>query len=262
VPRRFIALAIAGLLAAALSAGVSAQRGGGFFGFGGGRDRCYESNNIPYDGRFNVVRIIYRGYGRWAADCPIMERNLATMLTELTSIKVHTEANNILLLDDPDLLKYPVAYLTEPGYWHPNEDEVKGLRTYLDKGGFLIVDDFYDPYNHFGPEWQTFYNAIMRVLPGARIDRLDVTHPIFNTFFAIKSLQIPYPQRQWNWLIGEFYGIHEDNDSSKPLKVIIDYNMDVGDYLEWSAEQGFYEYAATNEAYKLMINYVTYGLTH
>src|SRR6187549_3759606 len=138
---RWARCAVAGGLVAVLSVSLLAQRGGGF-GFGRGRARCYASDNIPYDGKFNVVRIVYRGYGSWDADCPIMERNLATMLTELTSIVPHREANNILLLDDPELLKYPVAYLTEPGYWHMSESEVLGLRNYLAKGGFLIVDDF------------------------------------------------------------------------------------------------------------------------
>jgi hypothetical protein len=32
--------------------------------------------------------------------------------------------------------------------------------------------------------------------------------------------------------------------------------------MEWSHEQGLYEFASTNEAYKLAINYITYGLTH
>jgi hypothetical protein len=260
---RWVKWAVATALLVVFTVGLAAQRGGGgFFGFGRGRSRCSMANNIPYDGQFNVVRIVYRGYGSWDADCPVMERNLATMLSELTSIVPHREANNILLLDDPELLKYPVAYLTEPGYWHPNEEEVQGLRTYLAKGGFLIVDDFYDPNDHFGVEWQVFYDAIMRVLPTAKLERLDVTHPVFNTFFSIKTLAIPYPGRYGQMgLMGEFFGIHEDNDPEKPLKVIINYNIDVGDYLEWSGDDR-YEFMATNEAYKLMINYVAYGLTH
>jgi hypothetical protein len=32
--------------------------------------------------------------------------------------------------------------------------------------------------------------------------------------------------------------------------------------MEWSHDQGLYEFASTNEAYKLAINYITYGLTH
>ena len=43
----------------------------------------------------------------------------------------HRAGSNIHAMDDPELLKYPVAYLSEPGFWHPHESEVIGLRTYL-----------------------------------------------------------------------------------------------------------------------------------
>src|SRR5262245_18754066 len=135
------------------------------------------------------------------------------MLKELTAIDPHLDATNVHTFDDPELLKFPVAYLTEPGYWFPTEEEVVGLRNYLAKGGFLIVVDFYDPVNQFGREWTTFYNGIMRVLPTAKIDTLDLSHPVFNSFFSIRSLEVSYPGR-WGerGLMGEFYGIHEDND--------------------------------------------------
>jgi len=64
----------------------------------------------------------------------------------------------------PDLLKFPIVYLSEPGYWHPSESEVLGLRTYLQKGGLLIVVDF-----HFENEWRVFESAMRRVLSDARI---------------------------------------------------------------------------------------------
>ena len=186
-----------------------------------------------------------------------MERNLSTMLKELTSIDPHLGENNVHTLDDPELLKFPVAYLTEPGYWHPTESEVLGLRQYIEKGGFLIVDDF-----HFAPEWQVFENAMMRVLPKAEIVPLDVTHPVFNSFFEIKTLKVPYPGRLGeSGLMGEFYGIHEDNDPGKRLMVVINYNMDIGDYMEWSATDR-YALVPSNEAYKFGINYIIYGLTH
>ena len=35
--------------------------------------------------------------------------------------------------------------------------------------------------------------AMLRVLPDAKIERLPITHPIFNTFFKIKTLAVPYP---------------------------------------------------------------------
>jgi hypothetical protein len=108
-----------------------------------------------------------------------------------------------------------------------------------------------------------FETAMRKVLPDARIDRLDVSHPVFNSFFEIKSLHIPYPGGYGEaGLYGEFFGIYDNNDATKRLSVVINYNMDVGDYVEWAQSSRAYSFEPTNEAYKLMINYVVYGLTH
>ncbi len=249
----------AGLLVLVLTAplALSAQRGF----FGGNRRGGYVLPNVPYDGQFTFARIRYLSRSSWDADYPQMERNLTTMLEALTSIRPHTEGSNVHTFDDPELMKYPVAYLTEPGYWVPTDEEVEGLRRYLDKGAFLIVDDFYDPDFHYGREWQTFEAGIRRVLPDARIEPLEVSHPVFNSFFQIKSLEVPYPGR-WGerGLMGEFFGIYKNNDPSERLMVVINYNMDIGDYMEWS-HTGTYAGVPTNEAYKFGINYIIYGLT-
>jgi hypothetical protein len=213
--------------------------------------------SVPYDGRFTIVRLWYPDYPGWAFDYPDMERNFTLILNDLTTVRPRTDGSQILRMDDPELMKYPIAYLSEPGYWYPTESEAEGLRTYLAKGGFLIVDDF-----HFDNEWQVFEAAMRLVLPGARIERLTPAHPIFNTFFSIESLEVPYPGRLGErGLTGEFYGIHKNNDPSKPLTVVINYNMDIGDYMEHSAT-GFYAVDPTNEAYKFGVNYIIYGLTH
>ena len=53
-----------------------------------------------------------------------------------------SRTRNVLSLDDPDIFKYPVIYLIEPSWWDMTETDAIGLRQYLDKGGFVIVDDF------------------------------------------------------------------------------------------------------------------------
>ena len=58
-----------------------------------------------------------------------------------------------------------------------------------------------------------------------------------------------------------FKGIFEDNDRRKRLMAIINYNTDVSQYWEWSG-RGFRPFDQTNEAYKLGVNYLIYGLTH
>jgi hypothetical protein len=246
--RRGIVLAIALLFVLPLQA----QRRR--FGFGmlpGG------ANGIAYDGRFTIVRLWYSTYPGWSFDYPDMEQNLTLILNDLTHIDARPDGSLILRMDDPQLLEHPIAYLSEPGYWYPSDTEAEGLRTYLGKGGFLIVDDF-----HFEDEWRVFETAMRKVLPGAGIERLQLPHPVFNSFFPIKSLSVPYPGRLGeNGLMGEFYGIHEENDPSNRLMVIINYNMDIGDYMEHSG-RGFYAVDPTNEAFKFGVNYFTYGLSH
>jgi hypothetical protein len=224
------------------------------FGFG---PPVPDEQLLPYNGRFTIVRLWYPFYGGWSYDYPDMEQNLTLILNDLTLVRPRPDGSSIIRMDDPELMRFPVAYLSEPGYWYPTDSEAQGLRTYLAKGGFLIVDDF-----HFEREWRVFEDAMRKVIPGARIERLEVSHPVFNSFFSISSLDVPYPGRLGqNGLMGEFYGIHEDNDPSKRLMVVVNYNMDIGDYMEHSG-RGFYAVDPTNEAFKFGVNYIVYGLTH
>lgn len=251
--RRALRLGFVVLLALGLALPALAQRGRRFgFGF-----MPPTAAPIQYDGRFVIVRLWYQGHPGWSFDYPDMEQNLTLILKEITAIPAHPDGSNIFRMDDPALLKFPVAYLSEPGYWYPSDSEAAALRTYIAKGGFVIIDDF-----HFPEEWAVFEAAMRKVLPNGRIDRLDRSHPVFNSFFSIKSLDVPYPGRLGErGLMGEFYGIHEDNDPTKRLMVVINYNMDIGDYMEHSG-QGLYAVDPTNEAYKFGVNYFIYGLTH
>lgn len=246
--RRTRLAVVAALLFAAATVGLVAQRG--FRGY-----RLQVEPNVPYDGRFTFARLRYPIYGRsgWEFDYPAMERHLMTMINEVTALHPHMRGSNVHDMDDPELLKYPVAYLSEPGYWYANEQEALGLRNYLAKGGFLIVDDF------MRNEWYNFEEQMRKVLPDARFDRLVLSHPIFHSFFSIKTLDMDYPNNPY--LKAEFYGIHEQNDPSRRLMVIINYNTDIGDYMEWS-ETNIWPVNVTNEAYKFAINYIIYGLTH
>ena len=89
-----LALALAGL---AVPAQAQRERwGNGWLG-------VTVEPNVPYDGRFTFARIRYTVYGRsgWQFDYPQMERNLLTMMRELTTLRPHVEGSNIHTLDDP-----------------------------------------------------------------------------------------------------------------------------------------------------------------
>ena len=243
------------IVVALLLAPLAAQRRDGRRFGPGSQPRTM--NPVEYDGQFTIVRLWYPRYPGWSFDYPDMEQNLTLILNELTLLSTRSDGSNIMRMDDPELLKFPIAYLSEPGYWYPSDGEAAGLRTYLFKGGFLIVDDF-----HYPEEWRVFEAAMRKVLPDSQIDRLPLSHPVFDTFFTIKSLDVPYPGPLGeNGLMGEFYGIHEGNDPARRLMVVISYNMDIGDYIEHSG-RGWYAAAPTDEAFKFGVNYFMYGLTH
>jgi hypothetical protein len=221
--------------------------------------------NFPYNGRFTFVRLRFEpwiwGRGpyswgldlKWNHDYPRGERHFTKMLDELTYIKPNTGGGNIFALDDPELFKYPWAYLCEAGFLTLTDEEAENLRTYLLKGGFLVIDDF------ILYHWDNFVKQIYRIFPEGRLVKLDVSDPVFDSFFHIDSLDFPHPGDPR--LMGEFYGIYEDNDPKKRLMILANYNNDIGDYWEWS-DTGWIPIELSNEAYKLGINYVIYGLTH
>ena len=59
-----------------------------------------------------------------------------------------------------------------------------------------------------------------------------------------------------------YWGIFEDNDPAKRMMAIVNYNNDVAEYWEWSDTGGFFPVDFTNDAYKLGVNYIVYGMTH
>jgi hypothetical protein len=226
--------------------------------------------NLPYDGDFTFARLRFEpvvwGDGpyawgldlKWNHDYPLAERNFMKILVELTSMKPNMGGGNIIALDDPDLFAYPWAYLCEVGFWQPTEEEARALRTYLLKGGFLVVDDFIDPYAG-GPQWRNWDTQIRRVFPGVRLIELDSSHPIFHAFFDLDVLDFSHPAMPI--LDTRYYGIFENNDPNQRLMVLVNYNMDVGDFWEWS-EHELYPIDLTKKGFRLGVNYVIYGLTH
>jgi len=227
--------------------------------------------NAAYDGRFTFVRLQYttapggywyRGLPSWSHGYPIAEQNLMRIMKEVSDLDARTEDINVLELDDPELFKYPIAYIIEVGWWEMSDREGAALRAYLQKGGFVIVDDF--KVRGWGGDiggggWEVFAANMRRVLPGARFVDMDGRHPIFHCFFEIDALD-NFPQA---YISGQpiFRGLFEDNDPEKRLQMIVNYNTDISQFWEWSG-RGLRPIDQTNEAYKLGVNYLIYGLTH
>jgi hypothetical protein len=235
-----------------LIGGVLAQDG---FGGRGRFSAEPASTKVTYDGRFAFVRLRYRGSFRrdpgWAHDYPRADWHFQRILEEVTLTRTFRDESNIMTLDDPDLALYPVAYLSEPGFWTLNEEETAGLRAYLQKGGFIIFDDF-----RGARDWTNLQQRMEEVLPQARWVPLDSSHPVFHSFFEINTLV-----SQGYYGEAAFLGVFEDNDPEKRLVAIANYNHDLGELWEFS-DTGWVPVDLSNEAYKYGVNYVIYAMTH
>jgi hypothetical protein len=233
-----------------------------------------EPGQLPYDGRYVFARLRYqaaadlggfggRGFGRrggrgqgppWSHDYPRAEVNFMKILKEITSIDPYVGPIGGAIVDvgSPDLFTYPVAYMAEAGYWTQTDTEAANLRAYLLKGGFLIFDDFR------GGDWDNFESQMRRVLPDLRFVDLDLSHPIFHSFFDVATLDF---KQYYDRDKPRFVGVFLDNDPGKRLLLIANFNNDVGEYWEFS-DTGWTAIDLTNEAFKLGVNYIVYGLTH
>ena len=251
------------------SAAVTFAQGRRFFGM----SVQPQVHNVKYDGRFTFVRLKfshggagYYHYGMpaWAhgfvlegPSDSVAEDSLVRILDAVSSAHPRLDGSNVLALDDPELFKYPICYMTEAGFWDLTDKEAVEFRAYLQKGGFVIFDDFRE--GHGAGGWWQFEDNMHKILPGSQILDMTPDDQIFHVFFDIDSFNI----------IPQYYdrgqpvlrGIFEDNDRHKRLMAMINYNTDVSQFWEYSST-GTTPVDASNQAYKLGVNYLIYGLTH
>ncbi len=263
---RASAMAVA-MLTATLAIGVSAvaQQPRNTFGIVSDDEYTPDgSENQPYNGRFQFVRLSYpysplAGFGRagrlapWAHDHPRADRHYMKILEEITLLRPRASGSNVFGVNDDELLKYPFAYMSEPGSWRPTGPEVEGFRRYLLKGGFVVFDDFR------GEDWTNLRNQMAQVLPGLRFQQLTGRESVFHAFFEIPDLTVL--KAPYGGFEAEYWGIFEDNDPAQRLLAVANVNNDLGEFWEYS-DTGFVPVDLSNEAYKFGVNYVIYALTH
>ena len=221
-----------------------------------------QEQNVPYNGAFTFTRIRYgsprggfgRGYGwgsSWAHDYPDADRNMQVMLDEFTAMRANTTGSNVFDLEDREIFRNPILYISEPGFWGITDEGAANLREYLLKGGFLIFDDFETN------QWYNMAEQVARALPEGTWVEIDESHPIFETFFHIDDIYVPHPLVS---VTPSYRVIFEDNDPRKRIMVLANHNSDLAEYWEYAAS-GYFAVDPTNDAFRLGINYLLYGVT-
>ena len=221
---------------------------------------------------FVFARLRYRsGFGgggfrgrrgsSWGVDANRADRLFAVAMRRLT--RVHTRSvEEVIDIDDGPMLDYPWLYAVEVGRWGFNPGQAKKLREYLDRGGFLMVDDF-----HGEAEWQIFMEGMRQVFPDRPVVDLPDDDPIFHLISDLKDkVQVPGAQYRWSGSTSErpdgapahWRGIYDEKGR---LQVAICHNMDLGDAWQYADDPQYPEHFASL-ALRIGVNYVAYAMTH
>lgn len=125
-----------------------------------------------------IPRIKYGGGGDWYTD-PTSLPNLLRALNARFGISVQADHRPITV-GDTSLFDYPILYLTGHGNVRFEEEELSRLRTYLEAGGLLWVDDCY------GLDL-SFRREMKRLFPDGEspLVELPVSHPIFHQAYDL-----------------------------------------------------------------------------
>jgi hypothetical protein len=246
------AVPAAALLAATIIVAAAAS------GHGDGGGPTSVQDTPRYDGRFTFTRVRYGGWGRrgggasWAHDYPDGDRHISQILEYVSTVNATLPETGVITLEDREIFRYPILYVSEPGFWRVSDDGARNLREFLLKGGFLILDDFEQE------QWNNMEAQVKRAIPEYDFVEIGPQHPIFSSFFAIRDIYVPHP---FVHLRPRYYAIFEDNDPSRRVMVLANWNADIAEYWEWS-DRDLLPVDLSNEAYKLGVNYLVYGLTH
>ena len=247
------------------------------FQFGGGGYRRYQDYyggpNVPSE--FYWSRLMYtssyasgssfgfRGFGGgagWRRDYPKADFDCLIALRRLT--RIHSPSPlNVADLTSDHLFDYPWIYAVDVNTWTFTEQEAKRLHDYLLKGGFLMVDDF-----HGTEDWQHFMAGMRMVLPDATVEDLKDEDEIYHVLYDInEKFQIPSEVYVNTGRTFEKDGYvpkwRAIRNSHGRIMVAICANMHLGDAWEW-ADSPEYPEKFSGLAFRIVLNYITYAMTH
>jgi hypothetical protein len=123
-----------------------------------------------------VVRLQYSGGGDWYND-PSAEVNMMDFLKKNTVIDVDEPKFYSVDISSDDIFNYPFILITGHGNINFSDSEVKRLREYLERGGFLYADDDYGMNEPFKREMK-------KVFPNEEMKELPFDHKIYSSHFS------------------------------------------------------------------------------
>jgi hypothetical protein len=238
---------------------------------------------------FTFVRVRYEssgGYGeswyhyegrdwqRWETDYPRAELNLLFRLNELTSIRVNPQPIVLRLTDDA-LFDYPFIFMSDVGWQVLSRAERTRLKQYLNRGGFLWIDDFWG-----NAEWANLLRNTQAISSQWSWRPLPAGHPILKAVYPMQQCpQIParifFESRRMahdpHWVhrqpAGGDAGVSTVRlmglfSEQGRLLAVATHNTDIADGWEREGEDREYFERFSINSYAMAINILVYAFTN
>lgn len=232
------------------------------------------------DRHFVTCRLFYTSVRResngagWRTDYPWGERHLSLRLSELTRTRVSLLSPSVphawlVRLTDDELFQCPMLMASDVGTMGLSDAEAERLHQYLNKGGFLWVDDFWGT-----PAWEQWSAQIAKALPAPDyvIEDVPLTDPIFRSLMEVRAVPQITSIRFWRASGGRNTSergadsaeahLRGIRDAHGRLMVVMTHNTDVADSWEREGEDPEFFYQFSPDGYALGINVALYALTH
>lgn len=170
-------------------------------------------------------------------------------LEKNTTLKVKKEFKETSFENLDEVCKHPFVFMTAEGGPVFTDNEVKNIKEYCLRGGFIFADDCV---------WQgkgdMFYQGFKKVIeekifPGKKMFEIPLEHPVYHCFYDFKD-GLPF----MHGIKRGTYGIA--NDKGKLMIFLTPIDLHCG----WSTR--FWTGEKRMEAIKMGINLVMYALTH
>lgn len=130
------------------------------------------------NGEFKLARIKYDGGGDWYND-PSALSNLIRFTKQHVPITI-SESYDDVDIGSANLHQYPFAIMTGHGTISTTSREIENLRSWLDNGGFLYIDDDYGLDEHVR-------NLVNNLYPDKEFTEVPFDHEIYNQVFRIEN---------------------------------------------------------------------------
>jgi hypothetical protein len=230
-----------------------------------------------FRGAFNFCRLYFSSNRRekrgWSTDYPGADYNLTVRLGELTKTRVTKDAQGhpeyvVVRPTDAALFQCPMIFAEDMGTVSFSDEDVKSLRAYFEKGGFMFLADYWGRASE--EQWE---EEISRVLPPEQyaIVELPMTHAVWHTMFDLKAIPPMASLQTWRRTGGVVERFAEDgaavevrgiSDRKGRLMVVAVHNSDIPDGWEREGEDATYFNLFSPNAYTVAIDAVMYAMTH